>query len=53
MTRPKRGAFLVSAKHTERPMAVTEHTESVGDVGRDFEVLCLLCAAKRLQCVPW
>ena len=51
----------LATEHTERPTAVTEHTEGIWDVkywkynlgvgGLGFQ--CLLCAAKRLQCVLW
>ena len=45
-----------TTEHTERPTAVTEYTEALGMQGHGgggLGVLCLLCAAKRLQCVQW
>ena len=49
----KNGGEESTTEHTERPKAVTEYTESVGNIGQGSEFLCLQCAAKRLLCVPW
>lgn len=40
----------LTTEYTERPAAVTEHTERVN---RDFGIQCFQCAAKRLPCVLW
>ena len=40
----------LTTEYTERPAAVTEHTECVN---RDFGIQCFQCAAKRLPCVLW
>ena len=40
----------LTTEYTERPAAVTEHTERVN---RGFGIQCFQCAAKRLPCVLW
>ena len=40
----------LTTEYTERPAAVTEHTECVN---RGSGIQCFQCAAKRLPCVLW
>ena len=54
MTRPKRGRSLSLPQNTQNGLWPSQNTQKVlGIKDGDLGVLCLLCAAKRLQCVLW
>ena len=54
MTRPKRGRSLFLQQNTQNGLWPSQDTQKVlGIKDSDLGVLCLLCAAKRLQCVLW
>ena len=49
----KSGGAESATEHTERPEAVTEHTEGVGYVGGEGPDFCARCAAESEVQIPY